>query len=144
MGMGSVPAHATCISKENLIELCPEQMGQLETRLNELGISLGQLAELLDETSASYKDHKSVGLEKQQSAELFNAWQAVADEFTEVTNTNGRGLEVYICFYDPDRGDRHDEIDGNYYFSVEGVHQLTPAGQRFHEKLEDKMWTVFG
>ena len=160
MGMGTAPAQATCISLENLTELCPAQMATLGAKLEEFGQTWEGLAELLYESSPRCDDYKELDLTKEQAAELSDRWRAVCNEFANVTFTNdggvftakrnqqvghfGRCLYVHIGYYDPASGDLYDDLESSYFFSVEGAYQMTPAGERFKDKLEDKMWATYG
>jgi hypothetical protein len=69
-------------------------------------------------------------------------YRELREAFKKVT-----GLELWLNYYDPDSGDRYDELpDGGsgFYFSVDGVWQRTPAGEKFKEYIQTGTWTVFG
>jgi hypothetical protein len=57
---------------------------------------------------------------------------------------NATGLEVYLEWHDHDDcGDRYDDVNG-YFWSVDGVYQLTPAGEKFKDKIARKFYVTFG
>lgn len=137
MGMGAAAAHATVISWDNLLKLFAEQMQSLEAKLAKCEFSLGELAIILEDYSVG------TSFDDEALNELVFAWRGFVDDFRRITNTNGTALEISLCHYDREAGDRYDEIEFDYYFAIEGVYQLTPAGERFRSVLEEKSWTVF-
>jgi hypothetical protein len=67
------------------------------------------------------------------------AWAALQAKFTEATG----GLELGLGFHGEDEGDRYDEIVG-VFWTVGGMYQLTPAGERFKGVVERKFFVTFG
>jgi hypothetical protein len=56
------------------------------------------------------------------------------------------GLFLYFDYYDEDSGDRYDNTgdkDG-CVFCVDGMVQLTPAGEKFKDIIFERSWTQFG
>ena len=146
MGMDSAPAHGWVISDEKLRELCPGEYQALIDALDktEDGETLGSLAQSLN---------NEVELEDE---ELFHAYADLVEAFEKATTIvedherewnvqiDHGHLTLNLCYYDEDTGGSYDEISGDHYWNVEGMTQLTPAGQKFSSVVEQKSWTQFG
>jgi hypothetical protein len=75
---------------------------------------------------------------------LVNAWEQLQAAFSKATKVGTSHLELGIGHYSSDEGDRYDDLKQGCYFTVDNVIQLTPAGEKFREHLEERSWTVFG
>ena len=56
------------------------------------------------------------------------------------------GLNLYFDYYDEDGGNRYDcpnDKDG-CIFCVDGMVQLTPAGEKYKDIINERRWTQFG
>jgi hypothetical protein len=134
MGMGAAPAHGWVISDEDLKTLVPVQFAKLE-QLLESDDELGGLDGLAFQLSVDGPIDKKIS----------EAYADLADAFEQATTVEDRShLVIDLQFYDADRGDRYDELENGHYWDVTGVEMLTPAGLKFKEVVEHKMWTQFG
>lgn len=135
MGMGSIPCHADVISLENLRKLCPATMQDIENHPEwEAFGGWGEASTYLDE----------LGYNNEETPPLFLRphYRELQEAFQKVT-----GLKLFLNYYDPESGDRYDELpDGEdgFYFSVDGVWQRTESGEKYKEYIETRTWTVFG
>ena len=135
MGMGSIPCHADVISLENLRKLCP---GFSSSTSN------GRLLEEFGGWEAAARHIDECGPDYDETTPLFLKphYRELQEAFNEVT-----GLTLFLNYYDPESGDRYDELpDGEdgFYFSVDGVWQRTESGEKYKEYIETGTWTVFG
>jgi hypothetical protein len=69
----------------------------------------------------------------------------VAELYAKLLDTFNKntGLELFLCYHDEDDGDVYDEINGHFWH-VEGVYQMTEAGEKFHDVIERKFYVTFG
>ena len=56
------------------------------------------------------------------------------------------GLTLYFDHYDMDGGDRYDNPNDKegMIFCVDGMVQLTPAGEKYKDIITERRWTQFG
>lgn len=136
MGMGSIPCHADVISLENLRKLCPATMQDIEKHPDwEAFGGWESAARHLDECGPDYEEVPAM-------LSLKPLYRELREAFNKVT-----GLTLFLNYYDPEAGDRYDELpDGSdgLYFSVDGVWQRTESGEKFKEYIDTGTWTVFG
>jgi hypothetical protein len=131
--MGSAPCHAWTITKENVAKLCPKEFAALDIAIDDWD-SFAQAIEVEDQEV----------LTKKRLAK----WETLQEAFEKATQTDSDHrhdhLELSIGFYDPDSGDRYDELEAGCFFMVEGVTVLSPPGEKFKDILTEQSWTVFG
>jgi hypothetical protein len=54
------------------------------------------------------------------------------------------GLDLRLSFHNSeDEGDRYDDINGAYWW-VNGVYQLTPAGEKYKKHITRSNFVIFG
>ena len=71
-------------------------------------------------------------------AQIVDAWDKLEEAFTKATTVEGAGLALSPEYHDPDYE------DAVSFFAVEGVHQLTPAGAKYDDKIERRQFTGIG
>lgn len=132
MGMGYAACSTQAFKYDDVKELCPAEVAAIEAAL---GLDTwGDLARGLwcddDEALLPYK----------------LLVEALCDAFSKATEVDGKGLKLILTYYDEDSGDRYDELEhkDGCLFEVEGVYQLTPAGEKFKDKLTFATYVVFG
>lgn len=130
MGMGSVPCHAWTISLDGLKAICPQEVEACDTVLAGVGHDWDSFA-----LAMSRED---------EIEEMEEPWEQLQAAFRKATRVGKSHLELDIGHYSSDDGDRYDELEDGCYFAVDGVIQLSPAGEKFKDRLEEKTWTVFG
>jgi len=137
MGMGNYPCFAEVIEEDFVKEQCPELLDKLKILLDKLDISFDQFATYFDESQGNDMLADGISLEDQKT--LHEAYHDLQDEFEQKTGLIL--LVIYTC--DEDEADRGCEVTGGCW-SVGGVYQLSPAGEKYKDKIERKFWTVFG
>lgn len=130
MGMGSIPCHAWTISLDGLKAICPQEVEACEAALAAMGQDWDAFA--LSMTS----DEDVEPMEE--------PWEQLQATFRKATRVGECCLELDIGHYSSDDGDRYDDLEDGCYFTVEGMTQLSPAGKRFKDHLEERSWTVYG
>jgi hypothetical protein len=133
MGMGTAPCHAWTISLDKLKTICPNEVAAIEFAFNDRGSNWDSFA-LEMEQEIGKEDFKSLHVK----------WEMLQKAFEIATKVGESHLELAIGYYNDDDGDRYDDLEQGCYFTVEGVTQLTPAGEKFKECLQEQSWTVFG
>lgn len=132
MGMGSAPVHGYVIQWDAIKKLCPVQATMLEavlehdeSDLDSLARDIQQEEDINDETNAALN-------------QLFDAFKKV----TAVGENSD--LELELSYYDSDSGDRYDDVSDGAVWMVHGMTQLSPAGEKFQNIVQESMWTVYG
>jgi len=138
MGMGAISCDAWTITLAGLKAICPGEVEACEMVFQRHGydwdsFALAMRQEEFDDLSDDFDPQ-----------DMVTAWAALQAAFQKATSVGTSHLELGIGHYRREDGDRYDELEEGCYFTVEGVTQLTPAGERFKEHLEVKSWTVFG
>jgi hypothetical protein len=133
MGMGAAPCHAWTITLDGLKAICPQEVEACENAFKDHG---------LDWNSFALKNEQ--GIWKEDPKDLLKQWEALQKAFEMATKVGESHLELGIGYYNDDDGDRYDDLEQGCYFTIENVTQLTPAGEKFKEYLEENSWTVFG
>lgn len=135
MGMGTAACTGWIISLDAIRELCPNEVKGCEDTF----VSCSN-----DECEMDWNSFANdLEMEAAEGNPLL-MWEILQKAFAETTKTGDRHLELNIGYYYDDEGDRYDELEGGAYFYVDGMTQLTSAGERFKDKIEKKSWTVYG
>jgi hypothetical protein len=138
MGMGSIPCNAWTITLAGLKAICPGEVEACEMAFQRHGYNWDSFARAMH-----HEEFDDIP-DDADPQDMVNAWETLQAAFKKVTAVGASCLELGIGHYCRDDGDRYDELEEGCYFTVDGVVQLTPAGERFKEHLEVKSWTVFG
>ena len=153
MGMGTFACGADTISFENLKKICPDEVQSIEDDMN-LGSWLGlaravefsEWDSFSEEIFDNYEEDDKRGedlekFSKEVAERLKNKVEILCKNFNKET-----GLELYLTSYTEDEGDRYDEANDHEgcVFSLSGVYQLTPAGEKYKDVIVKAMWTQFG
>ena len=139
MASGMCPCWADVVQKELLEQLCPTEFKRFTDALLEADISEWEF-------HLSWRSGENVRLERISEGDAesrkndpHRALQALINAFQTKTG----GLELDICFHDPENGDRYDEVSG-LFFTASEVYQFTPAGEKFKQFIERKGWVEYG
>ena len=83
--------------------------------------------------------------EDQIVEDIFQEYEKLVIGLKNSFNKN-TGLTLYFDSYDEEGGDRYDNPGDKEgcVFCVEGMVQLTPAGQKFKDIISERKWTQFG
>ena len=124
MGMGNYPQYADTVTEDFVKSICPDELEAFK--------------EALDEADQSFVDFcREVSFDgADENTKVGKAYTALVKAFNKKT-----GLELLVVEHEAD--DRGDDLDGAS-FAVEGVYQLTPAGEKYQKEITRKCWNVFG
>jgi len=160
MGMGSFAVGSFVIEYKDLKKICPDEIKALEKAkyFKEVGWqTVGQwLAwddpeRIKDALFDAVLDDKSkpvirLGLMAEEIVEdIFQDYEKLITALKNSFNKKTK-LTLYFDSYDEDGGGRYDnpgDKDG-CIFCVDGMVQLTPAGEKFKDIISERKWTQFG
>ena len=160
MGMGSFAVGSFVIEYDDLKKICPDEIKALQKAkyFKEVGWrSVGQwLAwddpdQIKDAFYDAILDDKSkpvIRLELSEDQIVEDIFQEYEKLVIDLKNTFNKktGLTLYFDSYNEDDGGRYDnpgDKDG-CIFCVDGMVQLTPAGEKFKDIISERKWTQFG
>ncbi len=127
MGMGYAACFADIVKQDFVKEVCPQEFENFIQAISDNDIDL-------DEFAHAWRTYSS----KDEKSEPFQTYQALCDAFNRQT-----GLELYLDYHDPDDGDMYDDVNG-VMWCVDGVYQLTEAGNKHQKQIQRKCWVSFG
>ena len=130
MGMGNYACGADTIDFDFLREVCPKELDEFQLTLDKVDASFDDFC-----TAKMYEDQIE-HLSEEENDLVDAVYDALKCEFEKQTE-----LELDVTYHDGE--DRGDELDGGT-FIVDGVYQLTPAGEKYQKYITKKTWTVFG
>jgi len=110
---------------DDIRKLVPKEAAVLEERLQALGMST-------DELCAAAECDAFFGVQS-----LSGVWHRLSEAFTQATTVEGRGLTL-----EPRRLETYDGYTV-HLFHLQGMSQLTPAGEKYLDKIEVKELVVF-
>jgi hypothetical protein len=160
MGMGSFAVGSFVIEYKDLKKICPDEIKVIEKAkyFKEVGwgnigrwLSWDDPDQIKDAFYDAILDDKSnpvmrLELSEDQIVEdIFNDYEKLVIDLKNSFNKN-TGLSLYFDSYDEEGGGRYDnpgDKDG-CVFCVEGMVQLTPAGEKFKDIISERKWTQFG
>jgi hypothetical protein len=158
MGMGSFAVGSFVIEYKDLKKICPDEIKAIEKAkyFKEVGWqTVGQWLAWDDPDQikdAFYDAFYDAILEDESKPGVDQIVEDIFQEYEKLVialkNTFNKktGLTLYFDSYDEEGGDRYDnpgDKDG-CIFCVEGMVQLTPAGQKFKDIISERKWTQFG
>ena len=125
MGMGAGACSGWIISYDNLKKICPKEIDDIEG---------SEEFEDWGEFSRGFEFNELPDSLKKYVEDLVGKF---------ASNT---GLTLGLGFYNEDDGDRYDEVDSHEscVFFVEGMVSLTPAGEKFKNVVNQRLWTQYG
>jgi len=129
MGMGNYPDYADTVSEDFIKEICPEEYKNFFTYLDEVDISFDEFCDMVH-------TENELSLEEDEQKKLDECYDVLSDAFNDKTK-----LELYVVYHNAE--DRGDELDGGS-FAVDKVYQLSPAGEKYKDKLTRLSWTNYG
>ena len=158
--MGSFAVGSFVIEYDDLKKICPDEIKALQKAkyFKEVGWrSVGQwLAwddpdQIKDAFYDAILDDKSkpvIRLELSEDQIVEDIFQEYEKLVIDLKNTFNKktGLTLYFDSYNEDDGGRYDnpgDKDG-CIFCVDGMVQLTPAGEKFKDIISERKWTQFG
>jgi hypothetical protein len=160
MGMGSFAVGSFVIEYKNLKKICPNEIKSIEQAKYFKNVGWGSVGQWLawddpdqikDALFDAVLDDKSkpvirLGLMAEEIVEdIFQEYEKLVINLKNSFNKN-TGLTLYFDHYDEEGGDRYDnpgDKDG-CIFCVDGMVQLTPAGEKFKDIISERKWTQYG
>ena len=160
MGMGSFAVGSFVIEYKDLKKICPDEIKALEKAKYFKEVGWGTVGQWLawddperikDTLFDAVLDDKSkpvirLGLMAEEIVEdIFQEYEKLVIALKNTFNKK-TGLTLYFDSYDEDGGGRYDnpgDKDG-CIFCVDGMVQLTPAGEKFKDVINERKWTQFG
>ena len=160
MGMGSFAVGSFVIEYKNLKKICPNEIKSIEQAKYFKNVGWGSVGQWLawddpdqikDALFDAVLDDKSkpvirLGLMAEEIVEdIFQEYEKLVINLKNPFNKN-TGLTLYFDHYDEEGGDRYDnpgDKDG-CIFCVDGMVQLTPAGEKFKDIISERKWTQYG
>ncbi len=133
MSSGNYANFAEVVENEFVKEQCPETYDMFLILLDEADISFDTVAACLDE----YAGIDSIdNTTERQEEEIRTLYKNLQTEFEKKT-----GLTLGIRYHNAE--ERGDDVDGTFW-EVDGVYVYSPAGKKFKNKIERKIWVTFG
>ena len=124
--MGYGAAYGDVIEQESIQELCPQEWAAFQDAMAESGIEL-------------FGVYSAERMGEEIPVEVKQAFDKLLNTFRMVTE-----LSLFLNYHNSaEDGDRYDDVDGAFW-EVEGMYQLTPAGQKMRNKVSRKFWVNFG
>ena len=160
MGMGSFAVGSFVIEYKDLKKICPDEIKAIEKAKYFDSVGWGNIGrwlawddsdQIIDSLHDGVIEDKSkpairLGLSEDQIVEdIFQDYDKLITSLKNSFNKN-TGLTLYFDSYDEEGGDRYDnpgDKDG-CIFCVDGMVQLTPAGEKFKDIISERKWTQFG
>ena len=160
MAMGSFAVGSFVIEYKDLKKICPDEIKAIEKAnyFDVIGwdgigrwLSWDDPDQIKDVLFYAVLNDKSepvirLGLMAEEIVEdIFQEYEKLVINLKNSFNKN-TGLTLYFDHYDEEGGDRYDnpgDKDG-CIFCVDGMVQLTPAGEKFKDIISERKWTQYG
>ena len=127
MSFGYSANQANTIEQEFVAEVAPQELKSFIEALETAEVEL-----------ADFAYNVWVGYLTDIGEAEWDAYTKLTEAFEQETN-----LKLGLGWHDTDEGSSYDEVDGAFWM-VEGVYQMTEAGQKYMDKIEIKSWVVGG
>ena len=153
--MGSYAVGSFVIGYDDLKKICPEEISAIENEKFFKNISWGVIGQWLCLDDIGHLEDAILdNCYDDDQNDDYNQKVAVETSRTYVNHINNlqisfnekTGLTLYFDYYDENGGDRYDnpnDKDG-CVFCVNGMVQLTPAGEKFKDIVTERRWTQYG
>jgi hypothetical protein len=152
MGMGSFAVGSFVIEYDDLKKICPEEIAAIEGEkfFNDIGWgTIGQWLAWDDPDQFKEEIEALYTNDKEDIDDILDEYVKIYDkhiiDLKDAFNKK-TGLTLYFDIYDSECGGRYDnpgDKDG-CIFCVDGMVQLTPAGEKFKDIVSERKWTQFG
>ena len=142
MGMGSFAVGSFVIEYKDLKKICPNEIKAIEKEKDFKEIGWGNIGRWL---TWDDPDNITCMFDDEVSEELLQTYDKLITDLKRSFNKKTK-LTLYFDSYDEDGGSGYDnpgDKDG-CIFCVNGMLQLTPAGEKFKDIITERKWTQFG
>jgi hypothetical protein len=160
MGMGVFAVGSFVIEYDDLNKICPDEIKSVENAKyfksvgwNYIGRWLAwddpdNIKDAFYDAIADDKSKPAIRLELSEDQiveDIFNEYDKLITNLKNSFNQK-TGLTLYFDTYDEEYGDRYDNPGDKEgcIFCVDGMVQLTPAGEKFKDIISERKWTQFG
>jgi hypothetical protein len=150
MGMGSFAVGSFVIEYDDLKKICPDEITAIENERFFGDILWTSIAQWLTWDDPDQLTDGIYGVyEGENVDDIAEQYVQIYDKhITNLKNAfNAKtGLTLYFDHYDMEGGDRYDnpgDKDG-CIFCVDGMVQLTPAGEKYKDIVTERKWTQYG
>ena len=155
MGMGSYAVGSFVIGYDDLKKICPDEISAIENEkfFKDIGwfhigrwLAWDDINEIEDAILDNCYDEDHDDEYNQKIAEEISNKYNIHVADLKNTFEKKTGLTLYFDSYDEDGGDRYDnpnDKDG-CIFCVDGMVQLTPAGEKYKDIITEHRWTRYG
>ena len=158
--MGSFAVGSFVIEYKDLKKICPDEIKAIENAKYFKDFGWNPIGRWLTwDDPENLKVHLYVSVEQDKSKpvmrlekdidsiveDIFQDYETVISNLKSAFNEK-TGLTLYFDHYDEEGGDRYDnpgDKDG-CIFCVNGMVQLTPAGEKYKDIISERKWTQFG
>ena len=161
MGMGSYAVGSFVIEYKDLKKICPDEIKAVEKAKYFDDIGWGSISYWLtwDDPDQIKDDIHSAILNDESNPTIrleLTEEEIVEDVFAEYADNlipnlknsfkEKTGLTLYFDNYNEEGGDRYDNPGDKEgcVFCVDGMVQLTPAGEKFKDIITERKWTQWG
>lgn len=153
MGMGSFAVSSFVIGYDDLKKIVPDEINAIENEQYFKDIGWDNLGRWLSWDDSTYVEDAILdsvdGDDIEDTQELAEDMVQKYDKHIQSLKysfTKKTGLTLYFDHYDEEGGDRYDnpnDKDG-CIFCVDGMVQLTPAGEKYKNIVTERRWTQYG
>lgn len=155
MGMGSYAVGSFVIGYDDLKKICPDEINAIENEqyFKDIGwyyigrwLAWDDINEIEDMIlDACYDTSHDEPYNQKIAEEISSKYNVHVANLKNAFNKK-TGLTLYFDSYDEEGGDRYDnpnDKDG-CIFCVDGMVQLTPAGEKYKDIITERRWTQYG
>ncbi len=148
MGMGSFAVGSFVIEYKDLKKICPDEIKAIEKAKYFKNVGWYNIGRWLAWDSAEEvmePIYECVNDDERATEQIFEQYESLIQSLKDTFNKK-TGLTLYFDSYDEEGGDRYDnpgDKDG-CIFCVDGMVQLTPAGEKFKHIISERKWTQYG
>lgn len=148
MGMGSFAVGSFVIEYKDLKKICPDEIKAIEKAkyFKNIGwYNIGRWLAWDNPEEVIEPIYECVNDDETATEQIFEQYESLIQSLKDTFNKK-TGLTLYFDTYDEEGGDRYDnpgDKDG-CIFCVDGMVQLTPAGEKFKDIISERKWTQYG
>ena len=149
MGMGTFAVSSYVIPYDELKKICPDEIDAIEKEkyFDITGWGTISMWQAWDDPD-NFKDEiyfMNEGIDDDTVEKYVEIYDKHIINLTKAFNKK-TGLALYFDNYDEDSGDRYDEPgdEEGCIFCVNGMVQLTPAGEKYKDIITERRWTQYG